>query len=159
MTHPFRDFALRTLTGEELPAETYEGKTLLLVNVASACGLTPQYTGLVSLHQELAEQGASVIGIPCNQFGAQEPGTPAEIQNFCTTEYGVDFPLLEKQNVNGENRSPLYQHLVGSGADIEWNFAKFVVDGNGKVVARFAPTVKPEDTSLREALLLSIGSH
>ena len=129
MTHPFHDFDLRTLAGERLDPGAYEGKTLLLVNVASACGLTPQYKGLVALHQELAAQGAAVIGIPCNQFGGQEPGTPAEIQSFCSSQYGVDFTLLEKQDVNGDKRSPLYRHLVGDGADIEWNFEKFVVDG------------------------------
>lgn len=153
MTHPFQDFALHTLSGEEVAPAAYEGKTLLVVNVASQCGLTPQYNGLVALHRELADQGGAVIGVPCNQFGAQEPGTPAEIQAFCSANYGVDFLLLAKQDVNGPNRSALYRHLIGDGDDIQWNFEKFVVDGDGQVTARFAPSVTPEDIALREALV------
>ena len=152
MRHAFDDLDLKTLEGEPLPAEAYRGKPLLVVNVASRCGLTPQYTDLVALHEELEAAGGGVLGVPCNQFGGQEPGSPEEIRAFCRTTYGVDFPLLEKQDVNGPGRSPLYQHLVGDGDDIQWNFGKFIVDGKGRVVARFAPTVKPQDNRVKEAL-------
>jgi glutathione peroxidase len=156
MNHPFDRFSLVTLAGAPLPASVYQGKSLLVVNVASRCGLTPQYTGLVALHTEMAANGGAVVGVPCNQFGAQEPGTPEEIQTFCATTYGVDFPLLAKQDVNGATRSALYEYLVhsdaGGGGDIGWNFEKFLVDGDGVVRARFAPTVKPEDTELRAAI-------
>ncbi|MCB9777067.1 MAG: glutathione peroxidase [Alphaproteobacteria bacterium] len=149
------------LDGSPLPASALAGRTILFVNVASRCGLTPQYTELEALQQQL---GASldqpgdftVIGVPCNQFAGQEPGTAEEIQTFCSTTYGVSFPLLEKQDVNGPGRSALYRYLVGSdaggGEDIEWNFGKFVVDGEGNVVARFAPTVAPRDPALISAI-------
>lgn len=161
MTHPFAALALKTLEGTTLAPEAYEGRALLIVNVASRCGLTPQYSGLVALHKELAALGGAVVGVPCNQFGAQEPGNADQIRTFCSTTYGVDFPLLEKQEVNGPARSPLYQHLVGSGVggggDIQWNFEKFVVGKDGQVTARFAPTVAPEDAALRQALTDAIG--
>ena len=153
--HPFDAMQLCALDGTPLDPASYRGKTLLVVNVASRCGFTPQYHGLVALHRELMEQGGAVIGVPCNQFGGQEPGTPAEIQTFCQSTYGVDFPLLEKQDVNGPGRSPLYRYLVdsevGGGTDIQWNFEKFVLAPDGAVRARFAPTVAPEDGALRDA--------
>ncbi|HSE70683.1 MAG TPA: glutathione peroxidase [Nocardioidaceae bacterium] len=130
------------------------GKPALLVNVASRCGLTPQYTGLEQLHKEYADYGFTVVGVPCNQFGGQEPGTPEEIEEFCSTTYGVTFPMTEKVDVNGASRHPLYAALVqaadeeGRSGDIQWNFEKFLVDGSGEVVARFGPGVVPEDPRL-----------
>ena len=145
------DFTLRTIGGDDKSLADYAGKVLLLVNVASKCGHTSQYEGLQKLHDSCADRGLVVLGIPCNQFGAQEPGTEAEIEQFCTTTYGVTFPMFSKIDVNGEGRDPLYAHLVdqkvgpdGPG-DIAWNFAKFVVDRDGRVIARFAPKVGPMD--------------
>jgi glutathione peroxidase len=138
------------------------GHPALVVNVASQCGLTPQYTALEELHTRYAARGFSVVGVPCNQFGAQEPGTPEEIATFCSTSYGVTFPLTEKVDVNGEGRHELYDGLVaaadqdGRTGDVQWNFEKFLLDGDGAVVARFAPTVVPDDprvTAAIEALL------
>jgi glutathione peroxidase len=140
--------SLAKLDGTALPVADLEGKVVLFVNVASRCGLTPQYTALTKLHATYADRGFLVVGVPCNQFLGQEPGSPEEIAQFCSTTYGVDFPLLAKQDVNGAGRSPLYQWLVGSeaggGADIGWNFEKFLVGRDGTVKARFAPTVKPD---------------
>jgi len=134
------------------------GKPALLVNVASQCGLTPQYTGLERLHKEYADAGFTVVGIPCNQFGGQEPGSSEEIEEFCSTNYGVTFPMTEKIEVNGAQRHPLYAELVklndekDRGGDVAWNFEKFLVDGSGSVLARFSPQVEPEDPRLREAV-------
>ena len=144
------------LDGSPLPAAALAGHTLLIVNVASRCGLTPQYQALQALHAAHRDQGLIVIGVPCNQFAGQEPGDAQQIATFCSATYGVDFPLLEKQDVNGTGRSPLYRWLVdseaGGGVDIEWNFGKFVVDPQGRVVARFAPTVAPDAPSVLAAL-------
>jgi glutathione peroxidase len=148
------DIPLKTLDGDELNLVEQKGKALLLVNVASKCGLTPQYAGLEKLHEEYAARGFSVIGIPCNQFGGQEPGSPEEIQTFCSTTYGVTFPLTEKIEVNGADRHPLYEALTkvadteGKDGDIRWNFEKFVISPDGEIVARFSPVVKPEDETL-----------
>ncbi len=126
----------------------------LLVNVASKCGLTPQYTGLEQLHEKYADSGFTVVGLPCNQFGGQEPGTSEEIAEFCSATYGVTFPMAEKVEVNGEGRHPVYAELVttpdekGQAGDITWNFEKFLVDGDGRVVARFSPGVEPDDRRL-----------
>lgn len=134
------------------------GGPALLVNVASKCGLTPQYAGLERLHEEYASRGFSVVGIPCNQFAGQEPGAAEEIAEFCSATYGVTFPMTEKIEVNGEARHPLYQALVetpnekGVDGDITWNFEKFLVDGDGHVVARFNPGVEPEDERLTAAV-------
>jgi glutathione peroxidase len=156
MTHPFREMNLKTLEGEALDPSVYEGKALLIVNVASRCGFTGQYEALVALHEEMKAKGGAVIGVPCNQFGGQEPGTAEEIRSFCATTYGVDFPILEKQDVNGEGRSALYRHLVGSevggGSDIKWNFAKFVVDAQGEVRARFGSMKKPGAPAIGKAI-------
>jgi glutathione peroxidase len=129
-------------------------RTTLLVNVASRCGLTPQYTGLERLHEHYADRGFTVVGVPCNQFGGQEPGTSEEIAEFCSATYGVTFPLTEKVDVNGPERHPIYAALVdtpdasGRTGDIAWNFEKFLLDSDGSVVARFDPSVEPEDPSL-----------
>ncbi len=134
------------------------GRPALLVNVASRCGLTPQYTGLEHLHKEYADRGFTVVGIPCNQFGGQEPGTSEEIAEFCSATYGVTFPMTEKVEVNGEGRHAVYAALVetadeeGRSGDIQWNFEKFLVDGSGSVVARFSPGVEPQDPRLVEAV-------
>jgi len=134
------------------------GTPALLVNVASKCGLTPQYTGLEQLHKEYADLGFTVVGIPCNQFGGQEPGTSEEIDEFCTSTYGVTFPMTEKIEVNGEGRHPLYAALGGTpdeqgrSGDVQWNFEKFLVDGSGSVVTRFSPGVEPQDPRLVEAV-------
>ncbi|MEO0540677.1 MAG: glutathione peroxidase [Cyanobacteria bacterium P01_A01_bin.105] len=141
--------SLTTLDGTPIAPETLDNQVILFVNVASQCGLTPQYEGLVKLNAAYADQGFQVIGVPSNQFGAQEPGTPDEIKEFTSSKYGVDFPLLEKQDVNGASRSPLYQFLVGEGEDIEWNFGKFLVGRSGEVVARFDPKTAPDDAGLK----------
>jgi glutathione peroxidase len=137
--------------GSETDLSRHKGEVLLVVNVASKCGFTPQYEGLEALQRKYADRGFSVVGFPCNQFGAQEPGNAEEIANFCKLTYDVSFPLLGKIDVNGPNAAPIYQHLkseapglLGSEA-IKWNFTKFLVDRSGKVVKRYAPQTKPED--------------
>jgi glutathione peroxidase len=134
------------------------GQPALLVNVASKCGLTSQYTGLERLHEEYADRGFVVVGVPCNQFGGQEPGSSEEIAEFCSATYGVTFPLTEKVEVNGPDRHEVYRELVGTpdekgrAGDITWNFEKFLVAGDGSVVARFSPGVEPEDPNLAQAV-------
>ena len=138
--------------------EITDGRPALLVNVASKCGLTPQYAGLERLHEEYADRGFTVVGLPCNQFLGQEPGTPEEIAEFCSATYGVTFPLTEKIDVNGDDRHPVYAALVdapdegGRGGDVQWNFEKFLVDRSGNVVARFSPGVEPDDDRLVAAV-------
>lgn len=155
------EIPLSKLNGGEIPHEELDGRVVMFVNVASKCGLTPQYTGLEALYEKNKERGLLLIGVPCNQFLGQEPGTPNEIATFCSTTYGVTFPLLAKQEVNGANRSPLYRFLIGSaagkGEDINWNFEKFLVDRNGKVIARFSPQVVPEDPALVAAVDAALG--
>lgn len=148
------DFRLKDLSGKEVDLGQYRGKVLLVVNVASQCGLTPQYQQLQALHEKYGKQGLVVLGFPSNQFGAQEPGTADEIREFCSTKYKVTFPLFAKIDVNGEQASPFYKHLVavetkpkGPGK-IGWNFEKFVIGRNGAVVARFEPRTKPDDAKL-----------
>ncbi len=148
------DVKVSSLDGDPADLSAYQGKALLIVNVASECGLTPQYAGLQQLHEEYGTRGFEVLGFPCNQFGAQEPGTPEEIATFCETNYGVDFPLFEKIEVNGDGRHPLYQQLTevadaeGVSGDIRWNFEKFLVSADGEIVARFAPLIEPDNASL-----------
>jgi glutathione peroxidase len=138
-------------------------KVVLVVNVASKCGLTPQYTGLEALHNEFAGQGFSVVGVPCNQFGAQEPGSAEEITTFCSTTYGVTFPLTEKVDVNGSARHALYEKLTpvqdgeGHSGDIRWNFEKFLVGKDGTTVVRFGPMVAPDDAALRAAITKALS--
>ena len=148
---------LATLDGAPLDPEAIAGKVVLFVNVASKCGLTPQYSGLVELDKAYGDRGLVIVGVPCNQFGKQEPGSPDEIKDFTKTKYDVDFTLLEKQDVNGPDRSPLYQFLVGSGPDIAWNFGKFLVGRDGEVVARFEPQTAPDDASLKTAIESALG--
>lgn len=144
------DIPLRTLTGEPTSLADYRGKAVLVVNVASKCGLTPQYTGLERLQKQYGDRGFTVLGVPSNQFGGQEPGSAEEIQTFCSATYGVSFPLLEKTDVNGETRHPLYTELTaaadaeGEAGDVQWNFEKFLLSPQGEVVARIRPRTEPE---------------
>ncbi|WP_315725519.1 MULTISPECIES: glutathione peroxidase [unclassified Bradyrhizobium] len=143
------DFTATSLKGEEVPLKRFEGQVLLIVNTASACGFTPQYRGLEALHRAYADRGFAVLGFPCNQFGAQEPGTAEEIGAFCAGKYDVTFPLFAKIDVNGADAHPLYRFLKGEktgllGSAIKWNFTKFLVDRTGHVVSRHAPTTTPE---------------
>jgi glutathione peroxidase len=148
------DIPIHTLQGDDAKLSDYAGKALLLVNVASKCGLTPQYEGLERLQKTYGDRGFSVIGFPSNQFMGQEPGTPEEIAQFCSATYGVTFPLMEKIDVNGEDRHPIYAELTekedaeGKAGDITWNFEKFLVSPKGDVVARYRPQVEPEDPAI-----------
>ena len=158
------DFSAKTIDGAEQSLSTYRGKALLVVNVASKCGFTPQYTGLEALHRRLAPRGFEVLGFPCDQFGQQEPGDEAEIKNFCSLNYDVTFPLFAKISVNGPQAHPLYQWLksekpgvLGTEA-IKWNFTKFLIDGNGAVVRRYGSADKPEGIEADIVALLSPGT-
>ena len=154
------DFSANSLDGKPVALRDYAGKVLLVVNTASKCGFTPQYEGLEALYKQYQDKGLTVLGFPCNQFGAQEPGNAEEIGSFCQKNYGVSFPMFEKIDVNGDGAHPLYRWLkssakglLGSEA-IKWNFTKFLIDREGKVIDRFAPTTKPEDLKANvEALL------
>ena len=150
----FFNFKLTGLDGSPDLLGRARGKVVLTVNVASKCGLTPQYTGLEQLQKDLASQDFTVIGFPCNQFGGQEPGTPQDIEKFCSTTYGVSFPLSEKIEVNGAGRHPVYQFLTGApgvpGGNIQWNFEKFLISREGTVLKRYPPTVKPDDKGLMQ---------
>ena len=152
------DVPINSLDGTAGVLADQKGKVTLLVNVASFCGLTPQYEGLEKLYERYGPQGFSVVGIPCNQFGAQEPGTADEIKTFCSTNYNVTFPLAEKIDVNGDERHALYQQLTptadneGHSGDIRWNFEKFLVSRDGEVIERFSPMVEPENTDVVGAI-------
>ncbi|MEL6900444.1 MAG: glutathione peroxidase [Cyanobacteria bacterium J06606_4] len=148
---------LTTLDGTALSPDMIADKVVLFVNVASQCGLTPQYKGLVELDKKYRDRGLVIIGVPCNQFGAQEPGSPEQIKDFTQSKYDVDFTLLEKQDVNGSNRSPLYSFLVGDGPDIDWNFGKFVVGRDGETVTRFGPRTAPDDAELVATIEKALG--
>jgi glutathione peroxidase len=154
------DFQATSLDGKAVPLKEYAGKVMLIVNTASKCGFTPQYEGLEALYQKYRDRGLVVLGFPCNQFGAQEPGTAAEIGSFCEKNYGVSFPMFEKIDVNGDTTHPLYQWLkkrarglLGS-ERIKWNFTKFLLDREGNAIGRYAPTKKPEDLSKHIETLL-----
>ena len=152
------DIPLKTLSGEDSSLGALAGKTLLVVNVASKCGLTPQYAALEALHARLADRGFSVVGFPCNQFMGQEPGTAEEIEEFCSTTYGVTFPMFEKIEVNGEGRHPIYDELTavpdadGAAGDVQWNFEKFLLGPDGTVLARFRPRTVPDDPEVLAAI-------
>jgi glutathione peroxidase len=153
------DVPIANLDGSPADLHDLEGKAVLVVNVASKCGLTPQYTGLEKLHEQYAERGFTVLGVPCNQFLGQEPGTAEEIAEFCSSTYGVTFPLTEKVDVNGDGRHALYEQLTpvadsadGHTGDIRWNFEKFLISPAGEVVARFNPTVDPEAEEVTQAI-------
>jgi glutathione peroxidase len=152
------DIPLTTLDGKPTSLGDLAGKTLLIVNVASKCGLTPQYTGLEQLHERFADRGFSVVGFPCNQFGGQEPGSADEIAEFCSATYGVTFPMFEKVDVNGSSRHPVYTELTalpdaaGEAGDIQWNFEKFLVSPDGEALARFRPRTEPDAPEIIEAI-------
>jgi glutathione peroxidase len=156
------DIAIDSLQGGPADLGQYRGRALLIVNVASRCGLTPQYTGLQKLAEEYAGRGLVVLGVPCNQFGGQEPGSAEQIQMFCAANYGVSFPLTEKVDVNGEGRHALYEELVrapdaeGRAGDVQWNFEKFLVGPDGSVLARFRPTTPPDAPALLAAIEAAI---
>jgi glutathione peroxidase len=145
------DFSVKSIDGKGRSLKDYQGKPVLVVNVASKCGLTPQYAGLEKLYREFKDKGLVVLGLPCNQFGAQEPGTEQQIQQFCSLNYDVSFPLTSKIEVNGAGTDPLYAWLktATGGADIQWNFEKFLIGKDGRVVKRYSPKTTPEDTALR----------
>jgi glutathione peroxidase len=157
------DFTVPTIDGKSKSLADYRGKVLLVVNVASRCGLTPHYTGLEELYRAYKDRGFEVLGFPCNDFGAQEPGTEAEIKQFCESKYDVTFPLFSKLHVKGPEQAPLYKYLTtqpsapdGPG-DIGWNFAKFVIGKDGKIAARFAPTTQPASETITEAIEKALG--
>ena len=157
---PVYEHRIKALNGERLELS---GNVTLIVNVASQCGLTPQYTGLQELQERFGGRGFTVLGVPCNQFGGQEPGTHEEIAEFCDVNYGVTFPLTEKVEVNGEDRHPLYAELTktadadGKAGDVTWNFEKFLVSAEGKVIARFRPRTEPTSDQVVEAIGTALG--
>ncbi|MGB0621694.1 MAG: glutathione peroxidase [Myxococcota bacterium] len=157
------DFSAKTIRGDDCDLSSFAGKVCLVVNVASQCGLTPQYDGLQRLYDEYREQGFEILGFPCNQFGSQEPGTEGEIATFCETNYGVGFPLFSKVEVNGAGADPLYQWLTGEDSkpdgagDVAWNFAKFLINKDGRVVARFAPPTEPCSAEVKQEIEAALG--
>jgi glutathione peroxidase len=152
------EFSMNSIDGKPLPLASFKGKVMLIVNVASKCGFTPQYEGLEGVYEKYKEQGFVIVGFPANNFMAQEPGTNEEIKTFCSTKYNVKFPLYAKISVKGEDKAPLYQFLTDAGAnpktggEIKWNFTKFLVDRDGKVVARFESAVKPDSPDVIAAI-------
>ena len=164
LTYPggtFYDFKLNSLEGKPMPLRQYKGKVLLVVNVASYCGNTPQYKGLEGLYEKYKAKGFVVLGFPANEFGAQEPGTSKEIREFCEKTYHVKFPMFEKIVVKGEGIHPLYKWLVDNGPrhdDIEWNFAKFLIGRDGKILERFSPRTKPESAELVKSIEKALGN-
>ncbi|WP_122429192.1 glutathione peroxidase [Pseudomonas viridiflava] len=157
----FHDIKLKALDGQELSLAPFKDKAVLVVNVASKCGLTPQYAALENVYQQYKDKGLMILGLPCNQFAGQEPGTEQEIAEFCELNYGVTFPLGEKLEVNGPHRHPLYRLLAGEGAefpgDITWNFEKFLVRKSGEVIARFSPRTAPDDPAVILAIEKALG--
>jgi glutathione peroxidase len=152
------DFTLNSIDGQPTPLAQYKGKVVLLVNVASRCGYTPQYAGLEALYRKYKDRGLVILGVPANNFMGQEPGTDEEIKTFCSTKYNVTFPMFSKISVKGSDKAPLYQFLTdektnpATGGEIPWNFTKFLADKNGKVLARFAPAVTPDSPELANAI-------
>jgi len=147
------DFTMKSIDGDPVSLKSYKGKVVLLVNVASKCGYTPQYTALEALYEKYKDRGLVIVGIPANNFMSQEPGTNEEIKTFCTRKYNVSFPMLAKVSVKGEDITPLYQYLTAAeGGDVKWNFTKFLIGKNGKVAGRFEPAVTPEAPELSAAI-------
>jgi len=159
---PVYDFKIKSLEGKPFSLSDYKGKVVLLVNVASKCGYTPQYKGLQALQEKYWAKGFTVVGVPCNDFGSQEPGTSEEIKNFCTDNYKVTFPLTEKLHVKGAEQHPLFARLTGKDAefpgDIKWNFGKFVIGRDGKVLKRFDSGTKPESDELKSVIESALAS-
>ena len=155
------DFSLQDIDGQALPLQHFAGKAVLVVNVASKCGLTPQYTGLESVYRQFKDQGLVVLGVPCNQFAGQEPGSEADIKTFCSTKYDVTFPLTAKVDVNGANAHPLYAWLHGTAAkfpgDVTWNFEKFLIGRDGEVVQRFGPRTTPDAPEVIQAITQAVA--
>jgi glutathione peroxidase len=146
------EFTLNSIDGKPAPLSAYQGKVVMIVNVASRCGFTPQYAGLEALYEKYKDRGFTILGFPANNFGGQEPGTNEEIKTFCSSKYNVTFPMYSKISVKGEDKAPLYQFLTATGGEIQWNFTKFLVDKSGKVVARFESKVTPESPDVAEAI-------
>ncbi len=151
------DFTLPSIDGRPMPLSTYKGKVILMVNVASHCGYTPQYSALEAIYERFKDRGFVILGFPANNFGAQEPGTNEEIKTFCSTKYKVTFPLYAKVSVKGEDKTPLYQYITKDAnpavaGEIKWNFTKFLVDRSGKVVQRFEPAVAPDSAEMTKAI-------
>lgn len=157
------DFNLKTIEGKDAPLSAYKGKVVLLVNVASYCGNTPQYKGLQALYEQYAKDGLVIVGIPANEFGKQEPGSDAEIKEFCETKYKISFPMMSKVVVKGNGIDPLYKHLTSKetngkfAGDITWNFEKFLIGRDGQVISRFAPRVNPESEEFKNAIKKALG--
>jgi glutathione peroxidase len=164
VAHSVYDFTLKSIDGKPTSLQEYHGKVMLLVNVASKCGYTPQYTALESLYEKYKAQGLVIVGIPANNFASQEPGTNAEIKSFCSRKYNVTFPMMAKVSVKGDDKDPLYQFLTDKsvnpqiGGDIQWNFTKFLFDRNGKPVARFEPAVTPDSPQVIAAIEAALKS-
>jgi glutathione peroxidase len=146
------DFTMKSIDGKDTPLASFKGHPVLVVNVASQCGYTPQYKGLESLYQKYKGQGLVVLGVPANDFGAQEPGSDAEIKTFCSRNYNVTFPMLSKVSVKGAGMTPLYGYLTQTGGDVKWNFTKFLVGKDGKVLQRFEPGIEPESPEVIRAV-------
>lgn len=156
MAGNLRQIALKDINGKETSLKAYDGKVLLVVNVASQCGLTPQYKSLEAVYRKFKEQGFAVLGFPCNDFGSQEPGTNEEIKEFCSTRYDVSFPMFDKLHVKGPERHPLYEALSGKDSpfpgDVKWNFGKFLIGRDGKILKRFEPKVAPDSPEVTQAI-------
>jgi len=147
------DYTLKTIDGAPAPLSAYKGKVVLLVNVASQCGYTPQYAGLEKLYEKYKDKGFVIIGVPANNFGGQEPGTNEEIKTFCSRNYNVTFPMMSKVSVKGADKTPLYQYLTeAKGGEVQWNFTKFLVDKQGNIASRFESAVTPESTDITKAI-------
>jgi glutathione peroxidase len=157
------DFTMKSIDGQPVSLKTYSGKVVLLVNVASKCGFTPQYAGLEALYEKYKDRGLVIVGIPANNFGSQEPGTNEEIKKFCSNKYNVTFPMMAKVSVLGDDKTPLYQYLTDKsqdpqfGGDIKWNFTKFLFDRTGNLVARFEPNVTPDSAEVQTAVESALG--
>jgi len=157
------DFTMKSIDGQPVSLKTYSGKVVLLVNVASKCGFTPQYAGLEALYEKYKDRGLVIVGIPANNFGSQEPGTNEEIKKFCSSKYNVSFPMMAKVSVLGEDKTPLYQFLTDKsqdpqfGGDIKWNFTKFLFDRKGNLLARFEPNVTPDSPEVQTAVESALG--
>jgi glutathione peroxidase len=163
-TKSIYDFTMKSIDGQQVSLGSYSGKVVLLVNVASKCGFTPQYAGLEALYTKYKDRGLVIVGIPANNFAQQEPGTDAEIKTFCSNKYNVTFPMMSKVSVLGDDKTPLYVFLTDKstnpqiGGDIKWNFTKFLFDRNGKPVARFEPNVTPDSPQVTSAIEAALGS-
>jgi glutathione peroxidase len=158
------DYTLNTIDGQPAPLSAYKGKVVMLVNVASRCGFTPQYTALEAIYEKYKDRGFVIVGIPANNFGAQEPGTDQEIKTFCQSKYNVTFPMMSKVSVKGDDKTPLYQYLTDkaanpkTGGDIQWNFTKFLVGPEGQIITRFEPKVTPDSPEVTAAIESALGS-